>query len=314
MIETADSQQKKVQIGAVTVNLEYYTGSDAYSDGDIEDEILAIVREKQDIAQLLYTETRWPILCHLSPLRRNLLEWYDFKPSGSVLEIGAGCGALTGLFCEKNAQVTAVELSRRRAEITAYRHSANNNLEIVVGNFNDMKFSQQFDYITLIGVLEYAAHFTNTAQPYIDFLKRIRQLLKPEGVLITAIENKFGLKYWAGAREDHTGKLFEGLEGYLNSDKVATFGKNELTELLAAAGFDIPQYYYPFPDYKLPRQIFSAEQLPKMGQLGGYAPNYDQERLTLFKENLVYDNIIKNQSFDFFANSYLVFCRNRGCV
>jgi SAM-dependent methyltransferase len=301
-------------IGKVTLNLQYYVGNDAYSDGDIENELLTIVKNNSDLTQILAQETRWPILCHFSPQRRNLLEWYDFKPGAAVLEIGAGCGALTGLLCEKSDKVVAVELSKKRAEITAYRHREKNNLEIIVGNLNNIKLQQQFDYITLIGVLEYAAAFTATAQPQVDFLKAVQQLLKPDGILIVAIENKFGLKYWAGAHEDHTGNLFEGLEGYLQNDRIATFGQDELTQLLTAAGFDGLEYYYPVPDYKLPKQVYSQYQLPSIGQLGGYAPNYDQDRITLFKEYLVYDNIIKNQAFEFFANSFLVFCQNRGCA
>lgn len=302
-----------MNIGQVIVNLQFYTGTDTYSDGDIENELLEIVKNNSDLNAVIAQDNRWPVLCHFSPQRRNLLEWYNFKPHASVLEIGAGCGAITGLLCEKNDRVVAVELSKRRAEITAYRHRNKANLEIMVGNLNDMKFIQKFDYITLIGVLEYAAAFTATAQPHLDFLTSLRRLLKPDGVLIVAIENKFGLKYWAGAREDHTGDFFEGLEGYPQNNRIATFGRKELTNLLTDAGFAGLEYYYPMPDYKLPGQIYSSQYLPRIGQLGSYAPNYDHERIRLFKENLVYNHIIKNDAFEFFANSFLVFCQNRGC-
>lgn len=36
--------------------------------------------------------------------------------------------------------------------------------------------------------------------------KKISGYLKEDGKLLIAIENKFGLKYWAGS-EDHTGKF-----------------------------------------------------------------------------------------------------------
>ena len=36
--------------------------------------------------------------------------------------------------------------------------------------------------------------------PFENFLKKIKSLLKPDGKLIVAIENKYGLKYWCGAR------------------------------------------------------------------------------------------------------------------
>jgi len=239
------------------INLDYYTGEDSYSDGSIEDEILDIVKREDDFSDLLAADRRWPLLYHLSPLRRNLLEWYGFGHDTRLLEIGAGCGALTGLFCERTSDVVAVELSKRRAEIIANRHSDKHNLEIVAGNLNDISFDGQFDCITLIGVLEYAGEYTRTQNPYHDFLQQVREHLKPEGTLILAIENKFGLKYWAGAKEEHNGKYFDSIENYLHSSNIRTFGKAELQELMKLAGFGTVTFYYPMPDYKLPTQVFS---------------------------------------------------------
>ncbi|SET21831.1 Methyltransferase domain-containing protein [Natronincola peptidivorans] len=301
------------KIGNVILNLKHYSGKDHYSDGDIENELLDIVKNHSDFTEILKNDIRWPVYYHLTPIRRNLLEWYNFDNSKSLLEIGAGCGALTGLFCEKCADVTAVELSKRRAEIIAYRNKEKSNLDIVVGNLNEIELQKKYDYITLIGVLEYAALYTKTPSPYEDFLKNIKSMLKKDGELIIGIENKFGLKYWSGSPEDHTGRLFDGLEGYLTEDSgVRTFSKQELEELLKSIGFNILQFYYPMPDYKIPVQIFSESFLPTIGQIDSFIPSYSQERLQLFNEKLVYDNIIKNGLFDFFANSFLILCKYNG--
>lgn len=294
------------------IKLDYYSGEDSYSDGSIENEILDIVKNNNDFSEFLAADKRWPLLYHLSPLRRNLLEWYAFDRNTRLLEIGAGCGALTGLFCERVKDVVAVELSKRRAEIIANRHNAMSNLEIVVGNLNDISFDGQFDYITLIGVLEYAGKYTRTNNPYHDFLEQIKKYLKPEGTLIVAIENKFGLKYWAGAKEEHNGKYFDSIENYLNDNSIRTFGKAELRELLNLAGFKSVTFHYPMPDYKLPIQVFSDDLLPDIGQISGISPNYDNERIVLFNEATAYDNIIINRQFDFFANSFLLFCNDSG--
>jgi SAM-dependent methyltransferase len=296
------------KIGEVKINYTFYSGHDQYSDGDIEEEILRIVKSTNDFADILKEDGRWPILYHLSPIRRNLLEWIELDKEGTALEIGAGCGALTGVLCEKTKRVVAVELSKRRAEIIAYRHRMCDNLEVVVGNFNDMEFVENFNYVTLIGVLEYAASFTNDEFPYGKFLKDIYKKIKVNGKLIIAIENRFGLKYWAGAREDHTGRLFDGLEGYPENPEVMTFGKKQLISLLEEAGFTSLNFYYPMPDYKLPLQVFSDNYLPDIGQINSFFPNYDMERLELFSEKLVFDGLIQNQQFDFFANSFLVIC------
>jgi SAM-dependent methyltransferase len=303
----------------VGMNLDAYTGEDLYSDGDIEDEILKIYEEQQDVTAVLAKDNRWPILYHLSPLRRNLLDWYPFQPDANLLEVGAGCGALTELLCAKVRKVVAIELSKRRAEVISHRCRSLRSLEVFVGNIMDMSLPIRFDYLTLIGVLEYAGRFLHSQQPYLDFLVGMNKHLTPDGTLILGIENKFGLKYWAGFREDHTGRFFDSLEGYPHRDDIATFSKEELTRLLHDAGFTTLQYYYPIPDYKFPELIFSDDFLPKMGdmaevargQADGQMISFDYDRLKLFNEKLVFDNIIRSNHFSFFANSFLVICRKK---
>ena len=154
------------------LNLDFYTGADYYSDGDVEAELFEIVKhhdDPDDYSDILNSDDRWPILYHLSPIRQNIINWYPFEKDASCLEIGGGCGAITGTLCKNLQKVTVVELSKRRAKINYERHKGFNNLEIMVGNLNDMEFEEKFDYITLIGVLEYAGSFTKTNDPYRDF-------------------------------------------------------------------------------------------------------------------------------------------------
>ena len=100
--------------------------------------------------KILRTDNRWPVLYHLSPVRQNIVEWYPFEKEASVLEVGAGCGAISGALCRSVRRVVSVELSRRRSLINAYRNRECENLEIVVGNFNQIQLNEKFDYITLI--------------------------------------------------------------------------------------------------------------------------------------------------------------------
>lgn len=288
-------------------NLDYYKGSDLYSDGDVENTILEIVKNNTDFTDILHTTDNWAILYHLTPIRKNLLDWYSFDKSKTLLEIGGGCGAFSGMFAKKLNKVTVVELSKRRAEIIFNRHKNYNNLEIIAGNLNDVVFEEKFDYVTLIGVLEYAGKFTEGNTPFKTFLENAKSYLKPNGKLLIAIENKFGMKYWAGAREDHTGRFFDSIEDYPNDKGIQTFGKNELDELIKSIGFKETNFYYPMPDYKLPKIIYSDDYLPKIDDLFDiYSPNYDQDRVVLFNEKEAFKNIIKNNQFAFFANSFLV--------
>lgn len=289
------------------LNLDFYKGQDLYSDGDVEDDILNIVKTHKDFTEVLRQDDRWAVMYHLTPLRLNLLEWYDFDENATLLEIGGGCGAFSGMFAQKLQNVTVVELSKRRAEIIGHRHSHYDNLEIIVGNLNDIKFDQQFDYVTLIGVLEYAGKFTDGVSPHRSFLENVQKYLKPNGKLIIAIENKFGLKYWSGAMEDHTGRHFDGIEGYPQDKSIQTFGRVELSLLLNSVGLREQDFYYPMPDYKIPKVIYSDKFLPDTSTyFDSHSPNFDQDRYNLFNEHLAYTNIIKNNMFGFFANSFLV--------
>ena len=52
----------KETIGNVLLNLDYYDGEDAYSDGSIEDRLLEIVKTtpKEDYQKVILTEKSWP--------------------------------------------------------------------------------------------------------------------------------------------------------------------------------------------------------------------------------------------------------------
>ena len=292
------------------LNLKFYKGQDTYSDGDVEERILEAVRSMDGPAEdLLKSNNDWAFLYHLSPIRENLLEWYDFKESGSLLEIGSGCGALTGLFCRKLNRVVGIDLSKRRSLINAYKNKAYDNLEIIVGNFTDIDIEEKFDYVTLIGVLEYSCYYVPAEDPFGEMLRRAKDYLNPGGTLILAIENKYGLKYWAGAPEDHTGRPFEGITGYQRTDRVRTFSRKGLEKLLRKSGFEENLFFYPMPDYKLPREIFSEKRLPGPGDLRNLTVSYDRERFETFDETQAFDEICAEGEFPFFANSFLVFCR-----
>lgn len=288
------------------LNMTYYSGEDLYSDGDVETEILKAVRSGEDIEKCLRKGNSWPFLYHLSNIRENILDWYDFNPEGSLLEIGSGCGALSGFFCRKVKRVVAVELSKQRSLINAARNEQHDNLTIMLGNFEDIKITEKFDYVTLIGVFEYSICYISSSDPFMDMLGKIKGYLKPGGKLIIAIENKYGLKYFAGAAEDHTGRCFDGLENYAGVGRVRTFSRRTLEKMLEEAGFSRNEFYYPMPDYKLPSEIYSDRRLPSFGSIRNACVAYDRDRYELMDERLAFDSICEDGMFGDFANSFLV--------
>ena len=153
--------------------MDYYSGQDLYSDGDVENRIMDFVKNGWDLSDLdEHVDSReyYAFLYHLSSIRENILSWYPLSTDCKILEVGSGCGALTGMLCQKAKWVTSVELSKHRAEINYFRNQNLSNLEIIVGNLNDIPAVAEYDYVVLNGVLEYACSFTQGNSPFQTFL------------------------------------------------------------------------------------------------------------------------------------------------
>ena len=202
-----------------------------------------------------------------------------------------------------------VELSEKRSLINAYANRDAGDVEILVGNFSAIEphLGNDYDVVTLIGVLEYAAAYMgDSPDPFVDLLQKAMAHVAPGGRLVVAIENRLGLKYFAGCREDHSGVFFEGIEGYDPKARAQTFSLGEWKAMLARAGVAHYRFYYPYPDYKLPLQIFSDHRLPRPGELTRNQNNYDRSRLKLFDEDKAWDGLLAGGLFPEFSNSFLI--------
>ena len=125
---------------------------------------------------------------------------------------------------------------------------------------DDVPAEPTYDLVVVCGVLEYVGAGSKNKAPYEEFLAACAARLKPSGHLILAIENSLGVKYLAGASEDHTGRPFDGLEGYILPSGARTFHRLELEALVKSAGL-APTTYGAFPDYKLTRAVLSSALL-----------------------------------------------------
>lgn len=291
-----------------------------YSDGDAtETAILDSVHAASDLSSLSLDlqqrVTDWASEYHFSPRRSNLLRPIADRLTGDVLEIGAGCGAITRFLGECGGRVLAVEGSLRRATIARARTRDLANVDVVCGNALTIDFGRKFDAVTLIGVLEYARVFNPGLDPITATLAFARGLLKDGGVLVLAIENQLGLKYLAGAAEDHTGEAFFGINDKYDDQTVVTFGQKELKRLILGAGFEDSSWYYPFPDYKLPTCVLhdaatapgTAERLTDL--FGGADLNDPQrEKRPSFALDRAWPVMARNGLVGDLANSFLVLC------
>lgn len=292
-----------------------------YSDGDAtEQKIGRIVASANNVDvfsdDLISQIDDWPSEYHFSPRRANLLRWLDGLGSDvKVLELGCGCGAITKALAEAGCQIDAVEGSPRRAGVAAQRVRQHENARIFHSNFQDIEFEPQYDIVTLIGVLEYSPVYLNAEDPFIAGLKMAARALKPGGMLVFAIENKVGLKYFAGISEDHCAIPYYGVENRYDVHEATTYGRRQLRQRLKKAGFAQVDFYYPYPDYKMPEVILSERAVQhedfNTGDLVAHLENRDYFNAgqTQFQLPLAWETLGDEGLVGELANSFLICAR-----
>ncbi|MBB3268230.1 SAM-dependent methyltransferase [Azospirillum sp. OGB3] len=291
----------------------------AYTDGDAtENAILAIVESEPDLGPGSPGLSRhikdWPTEYHFSPLRLNLLRPVRHLLRGRVLEVGGGCGALSPYIAEQADELIVVEGAVRRARICATRCRGLANTQVWATNFSCLPETETFDTVLVIGVLEYSPSFFKDGErdPFDAFLAKVRTHLAPGGRAIIAIENRFGLKYFCGAPEDHEMVQFYGIEDRYRPNQFKTFGRRELLDLLDRAGLGHTDLLLPFPDYKLPQVVLhqTAPDHPEIDLqallLRAAAPTQSRSYQRLATEQFVWPNLAKNGLAADLANSFLV--------
>ena len=299
-----------------------------YSDGDaVESRLLDALRRSRDVGlfseELRALQTDWPSTYHLTALRGNLLRPFQARLQGaSVLELGAGCGAITRFLGESGADVLAVEGSPRRASIVVERCRDLPRVQVVADRIEAFETHRRFDVVTLIGVLEYARVFVEAPDPVQRLLEVAVSFLAPGGVLLLAIENQLGLKYFHGSAEDHLGRAMFGINDSYGPDTAVTFGRRELAQRVQRAGLACVDHYVPLPDYKTPVSMLYPAGLQSSDAAPGWDPSpllagsavFDQQRPAhpSFSLEMAWQVVGRNGLAADLANSFLMACGRQG--
>ena len=278
--------------------------------------ILEKVKSAENIEELLTTENDSELLLQLSHMRRNLIEWIPLPSDGTVLEIGAGCGVITGLLAERCNRVVAVENQQEYLEVNRYLNREKENIEYCLSlkesDVNSLKNGSSeftnfeigdskncgFDIVVLLGLSECAEKFGMSAKELLDYSA---SRLAPTGCLILAMDNKYALKFWAGMKSESAANCFNTMAG---SSQEMTYAQVE--RQLMEAGLSSVKCFYPTPDYRLPIEIFSESYPVKAGSITENTRDYNQTRYQVFDEPLVADELCRDGMYAQFANSYLV--------
>ena len=273
------------------------------------EKLLNIIKTEPDLERFLTHESDWEYLYNLSKIRWNVLEWFEFDADGTLLELGAGCGALTGLFSERLQSVVALTATEEEKTVNQARNASYDNLTILTeeefdsinrakedaetasmssdtdgGKLETVLQKSDFDYVTIIGDFN------------LNKLQQAAAALKNGGTLIIATDNKYAMKYWSGDERPENTTLYT---------------KSQLLGQIKYRGFDNIKFYYPIPDYIFPMEIYSEKNLPKKGDIRTATPSYLKDKILTLDEVKTFDMVIEDRKFEEYANSFIVVAQKK---
>jgi len=227
----------------------------------------------------------------LSMLPKNKAEWIKgtgrfpisilASPKGRLLDAGCGWGGVAFWMAPEFDCVYALDAKLDGLKFINIRASQDNqsNIVTVMGSVFRLPFPDNFfDVILLNGVLEWVGTFSSAVSPeklQLTALKEMKRVIQPEGALYVAIENRYGLQYFAGYKEEHTGlryisllprKLANKYHKLKRGDefRALTHSRYHLKKLLNLSGFNYTKFFSVFPSY---RNCRYAVSIPGVGAI-----------------------------------------------
>lgn len=251
----------------------------------------------------------YDIIYNLSSISQNIINWYDFKTDSKILQIESEFGNITEALLDNKVDLTVCTNSKYNAQAIEKRNINKRDFKIYCADLKDIKFEQKFDYIILIGNLPLRKELYGEDISTVDYLKFLAELLDEDGRIILSVDNKFGVKYFAGSNDPYTGKKFDSVTGYVNEkNKHYTYSRKKIKDMLVKAGLENMNFYYPMPDYRLPNIIFSDKSIPNSTNFDRYEPYTRENEEVFLNEIQMLREILKEDSnnFKLFCNSFLI--------
>lgn len=195
---------------------------------------------------------------------------------GRVLDCGCGWGGLTFKLAMEYDLVFAFDALHDGLEFIRIRASQDGVRNIIPaqGDMTSLPYPDSyFDVVVMNGVLEWVGTCSDCMSPMAlqrKALKEAARVLKPAGVLFLAIENRYGIQYFAGYREEHTSLRFISLLPRImarvyhrlkkkSEFRALTHSRDALKALLSDQGLTQQSFFGAYPSYRKIRYLFSLD-------------------------------------------------------
>jgi SAM-dependent methyltransferase len=267
-----------------------------------------------------------------APWRGDFQKLWTLPRDSSILDVGAGWGGIAAALAANFSRVVAVEGVLERTRFIKLRASQMNlPIEPVCADFLRLPLApQQFDAAILNGVVEWVGIANKNGDPralQIEFLRSVRELLKPSGFLCVGIENRIAFDYFRGAR-DHSALRFTSLmprkmaalvcrrfgRQYRSEANVGyrtyTYSLRGYRKLFRDAGLGAVRVFHPWHGYNDPTVLLP---LNETGALLDFVQRQDwwKQGLRGRVKHLVYQTTARTGLWAQFAGSF-IFLIERG--
>lgn len=232
----------------------------------------------------------------VAEMPKGLIKWYDFKKGRRALYITA---------MQPTDETMKEALSECGLHVDSYMPS-----ELI-----DLNVSYKYDYIMIMSAIERTANIEDAK----GLLNSIRALLKDNGTLLLGMDNRLGIRYFCGDRDIYTGRNFDGIENYVRAQVSdfdlmtgRNFAKDEILDILEAAGFTFHRFYSVFPVLDRPQILFAEDYVPVESLDTRIFPQYNYPDTVFLEEERLYNTLIRNGMFHTMANGFLIECPLEG--
>lgn len=209
------------------------------------------------------------------PRRANPLHLVPPDRRQALLDIGTGWGILASVASTLFETVHTIEAVPVRVKFAARRfeQEGRGNITTARASILAPPFARStFDVVLMNGVLEWIGDWNRSIPPEAAQEKTLRTilgLLKPGGILIVGIENRWGYNFFLG-RRDHNGLWGTNLLPRFAAEAVSRLrGKGSyraythslpaLRRLLERSGYCDLECFAPHPAYNRPHHLLSLD-------------------------------------------------------